>query len=609
MSKKTLKEIIDEFINTYLQTDLGKKHLDFYKKDDEDVKKLYNEIKEKRLKGEDTTDLILSYFIPLRRKSVFQPPVKTIDVFYRRKLSDDEKKSIADEFWKFINDMLNSSDDIDKQKQIINKFIENPNSKGLQAGLVSSVLFFLNPKFLIINRKTVDTVAYILNKHHTEIERLYINSKLSDYLDNIDKLKKFHDFLNQKYQFFDDFREFDMFCHWMCTPDLGNYVNDDKGSNGDDPEDDVNEVIEKISQTVDTKELIKYYEKYRDKADKANVIKNIIYNAYCPDFIKKDYLYHIYSNYLSNKKYEKNFKRIENNWDDIIGSLEECINSWRPPRVLFPNDNIDEYDNKFKDILDQLTRYKQVILYGPPGTSKTYYARALARSITNNNERNVEFVQFHPSYSYEDFVEGIFPERNQESGQITLKIEDKIFKRICEKANDNIDEEFVLVIDEINRADLSKVFGEIFTALEYRKEKIRLLYSLDSFTIPSNLYIIGTMNTLDKSTVDLDFALMRRFKFIELNPNLNVLRKILKKNDVNDKLKEKIISVFEQINKLYPLGHAYFKEVKSEEDLISLWEYQLSFVLKEYFGELKKDTYESIRRIYFEGLELEYEVY
>jgi len=291
-------------------------------------------------------------------------------------------------------------------------------------------------------------------------------------------------------------------------------------------------------------------------------------------------------------------------WDDLLDAMEICLEVWNPPREVAPIPEIDLEDPRMKEIFESIQNYKQVILYGPPGTSKTYYAKGLAFAIAND-PNNIEFVQFHPSYSYEDFVEGIFPEVSEDTGQITFKIEDKIFKKLCKEAENNPDKNYVLIIDEINRADLSKVFGEIFSALEYRKEVVKLLYSRESFTIPTNLYIIGTMNTLDKSTVDIDFALMRRFKFFEVSPDTEVLRKILRENGVDSDLIEKIVDIFKKIQEFYPLGHAYFKDIKSKQDLKLLWEHQLSFLLKEYFTDLKKDVYEKIREIYWEGLELE----
>jgi len=249
-------------------------------------------------------------------------------------------------------------------------------------------------------------------------------------------------------------------------------------------------------------------------------------------------------------------------------------------------------------------------LYGPPGTSKTYYARGLALAIAEGKEENVEFVQFHSSYSYEDFIEALMPEINDKTGSIEFKPKDKLFKEFCKRARRHPDQKFVLIIDEINRADLSKVFGEIFSALEYRQEPVRLVYSNELFVIPQNVYIIGTMNTIDKSVVDLDIALIRRFKFFKIEPDVNILKKILTKNNVPPDYIEKIARTFVEIQRYFPLGHAYFKDISGQEEdsikqsLIELWNYQLAFLLEQYFGELEKEKYEKIKEIYSSSLEI-----
>jgi 5-methylcytosine-specific restriction protein B len=143
----------------------------------------------------------------------------------------------------------------------------------------------------------------------------------------------------------------------------------------------------------------------------------------------------------------------------------------------------------------------------------------------------------------------------------------------------------VLLIDEINRADLSKVMGELFTCLEYRGESVRLLYSRQPFQIPSNLYILGTMNTLDRSTFDIDYALRRRFYFYEVPPSEARLRTIMAGNEVEAGLQDLVVAAFTGTQgQGYELGHAYFKDVKQADDVRTLWLHQLKPLLEQYFS-------------------------
>lgn len=164
--------------------------------------------------------------------------------------------------------------------------------------------------------------------------------------------------------------------------------------------------------------------------------------------------------------------------------------------------------------LDLLERRRQVIFYGPPGTGKTFIAKALAEHATGQPPR---IVQFHPSYSYEDFVEGYRP-AVEEAG-LVYRIKQGPFLEIAEQASKNPEQNFVLVIDEINRGNIAKIFGELYFLLEYRDEPVRLLYGEQPFRLPSNLYIVGTMNTSDRSIALLDAAMRRRFAFVELHPD------------------------------------------------------------------------------------------
>ena len=144
---------------------------------------------------------------------------------------------------------------------------------------------------------------------------------------------------------------------------------------------------------------------------------------------------------------------------------------------------------------------KQIVLYGPPGTGKTYVAQKLAICLASSTER-VKIVQFHPSYTYEDFFEGFRPAIVD--GNAVFKLNDGPLKRAAKAAAANPNETFVLIVDEINRGNLAKVFGELYFLLEYRDHSIDLQYSQEPFRFPDNLRIIGTMNTADRSIALID---------------------------------------------------------------------------------------------------------
>lgn len=202
-------------------------------------------------------------------------------------------------------------------------------------------------------------------------------------------------------------------------------------------------------------------------------------------------------------------------------------------------------------------------------------------------------VQFHQSYSYEDFIMGYRPTENG-----TFQINHGPFYNFCKKAEEDGDNDYFFIIDEINRGNLSKIFGELFVLLEADKRskvKMQLLYADEKFTVPENLYIIGTMNTADRSLAMLDYALRRRFAFFELKPAFSYEKFVEYRTQVNNPKFDRLIKAVVSLNNAisddealgegFQIGHSYFcnfKEV-SEKRLSNIVEYEIIPMLKEYW--------------------------
>jgi len=247
-----------------------------------------------------------------------------------------------------------------------------------------------------------------------------------------------------------------------------------------------------------------------------------------------------------------------------------------------------------EEICALLDDKQQVIFQGPPGTGKTFVAQTLAEHLSEGGGR-VILVQFHPSYSYEDFVRGFRPQK-MVNGQTGFALQDGPLLRAAQKAKAEPGNKHFLIIDEINRGNIAKVFGELYYLLEYRDKEISLLYQKEpgeTFALPENLFFIGTMNTADRSIALVDLALRRRFYFAEFHPDKDpvksVLRKWLTKN-VPDL--EWVAEVVEEANLLLKedrhaaIGPSYFmKDDLSEEFVHRIWKHSvLPYIEERLFG-------------------------
>lgn len=260
-------------------------------------------------------------------------------------------------------------------------------------------------------------------------------------------------------------------------------------------------------------------------------------------------------------------------------------------------------DEEFLDDIVELLRDKgQVILYGPPGTGKTYLARKLAKVLAPDESCRA-LVQFHPSTSYEDFFEGYRPAGTGKDGSIRFELTPGPLARLAEQASEAPDEQHVMIIDEINRGNLPRVLGELLFLLEYRNESVQTLYRPEEpFSLPDNLWFIGTMNTADRSIALVDAALRRRFHFVPFFPDSGPMAGLLKRwiaddedrpawvghlvETVNRELKE----VLEGSHLLLGPSH-FMKEYSSSLDeqrqlLRRIWEYNIEpFIEDQFFGD------------------------
>ena len=241
------------------------------------------------------------------------------------------------------------------------------------------------------------------------------------------------------------------------------------------------------------------------------------------------------------------------------------------------------------DTLELIEELKQVIFYGPPGTGKTFIIQALANSIAK--PENVQLIQFHPSFSYEDFFEGYRPKISADEKSMLFEKSPGPLRRMAEKAAANPNESFVLIIDEINRGNLAKVFGELYFLLEYRDKSVELMYSSgEKFKLPENLLLLGTMNTADKSIANLDSAIRRRFQFVSLIPTESPCSEILPKWLAKNGLPNTSATILEKLNaKLadhnLAIGPAYFMKAKhqSDEGISKIWKYSILPLLEDHF--------------------------
>lgn len=291
------------------------------------------------------------------------------------------------------------------------------------------------------------------------------------------------------------------------------------------------------------------------------------------------------------------FKLTKGEYDFILDIIREV-------NPILTDDKIDVYnktdfldevymsEDRYENLVGVLRNKKNIILQGAPGVGKTFAARRLAWSMMGEkDDSRVEFIQFHQNYSYEDFVMGYKP-----SGD-GFELKYGVFYRFCQKAANQPDKEHFFIIDEINRGNMSKIFGELLMLIEndYRGTKATLAYNGLSFSVPKNLYIIGMMNTADRSLAMIDYALRRRFSFFDVDPGFDSEGFTSYQNRLNNETLNDLIAKVKELNreialdkslgKGFCIGHSYFcgKDACTDEWLHAIVDYDILPMLREYW--------------------------
>ena len=294
------------------------------------------------------------------------------------------------------------------------------------------------------------------------------------------------------------------------------------------------------------------------------------------------------------------FKLTKNEFDFIMGIIHE-EKTIKQPEPIIPKYSKQDFlgavymTEERYDVLEALVKNKMnVILQGAPGVGKTFTAKKLAYAMMGEmDDSRIEMVQFHQNYSYEDFVMGYRPDGAD------FKLTEGIFYRFCQKAASDPTKDYFFIIDEINRGNMSKIFGELLMLIEkdYRNTAVTLAYSGMSFSVPKNLYIIGMMNTADRSLAMIDYALRRRFSFFEIEPGFNSdgfnnYQNIFENETFNDlinqiKILNKEITEDRSLGRGFQIGHSYFcgRELAgvSVEWMRSVVEFDILPMLGEYW--------------------------
>ena len=638
-----LENLLATFFESYPESKDGKQHILLYESGRTTGADHYKQLVAASKADKDITDSVLLLLLPHANTSgnrakkawIHVAPAVTKDLqsWFEGAgwTSSDDWPRISKAILSFIQRCV---EDPNELAEACDEFSELSYSKGFQSGMLSPMLNSLRPdEFLLINNKSRKVINYFCGTdHHASLEDYPAANETARKV-----VKTLASILAQRHgtDGLPDSDYFDMFCHWLVgvrkyaltEPDFWKVA---PGQNAKYWEPCCNEQFIGIgwSELGDLSglSLSEYKERRAKLIDQHPTwTQRAINQAWKFSRIKEG------DRIVANKgthtalgfgtvtgpyyfvKGEHHSHRLPVRWDDTIPrAIEE--NGWRMSLVRLDRDKFEVLlkapkktgkpqptkgnnpvysltmladETGMEEALLQrwvnaIERKGQAVLYGPPGTGKTYIAEHLAKHLIGGGDGFSEIVQFHPAYAYEDFIQGIRP-KTTDDGTLSYPVVPGRFLDFCQRASKR-QGRCVLIVDEINRANLSRVFGELMYLLEYRDRSVPLAAG-GELAVPQNVRLIGTMNTADRSIALVDHALRRRFAFFALYPDYELLAAFHESTDLNV---EGLAGVLQKLNKAigdrhYEVGITFFLREDLDEQIEDIWRMEIEPYLEEYF--------------------------